>query len=333
MGSLRPKPLHLVNGTPMIVRVVAATEFDAVTGRVLVVGHQAAWVERSVRETLPSRVDLHFATQYDQLGTGHAVLVAMDEVATVLGASDGDVLIVPGDCPLLRADSLRRLVDHHRASGAALTLLTATLDQATGYGRIIRDSQGDVTAIVEERDASEEQREIREINTSVMIVRASVLREALEKLGRNNAQGEYYLTDVVAILREAGRGVEGMPIDDTDEVLGVNTREQLAAVREIGRRRTLNDWSARGVTFRDASTVAIDDAVKLAAGVVVGARTILQGNCQIGQGALLGPDVNLRDSLVGARARVEGSWGALLRIAPGSSVVARGHLAPGEHLT
>ncbi|MEI8127720.1 MAG: bifunctional UDP-N-acetylglucosamine diphosphorylase/glucosamine-1-phosphate N-acetyltransferase GlmU, partial [Actinomycetota bacterium] len=127
--------------------------------------------------------------------------------------------------------------------------------------------------------------------------------------------------------------VEGMPINDTDEVLGVNTREQLAAVREIARRRTLNDWSARGVTFRDASTVAIDDAVEVSAGVVVEARTILQGNCQIGQGALLGPDVNLRDSLVGARARVEGSWGALLRIAPGSSVVARGHLAPGEQLT
>ncbi len=184
----------------MVLYVLDAAAQEDVRATVVVVGHGATWVEKSLTERARADVNLMFVEQSEQLGTGHAVSVALPTIDDELGASDGDVLILPGDTPLLRPGTVARLLDVHRESQAALTVLTAEVDDPSGYGRIVHAKNGAIARIVEERDASPDERLITEINTSIMVVRASLLGPALRRVGRQNAKHEYYLTDLIAVL-------------------------------------------------------------------------------------------------------------------------------------
>jgi bifunctional UDP-N-acetylglucosamine pyrophosphorylase/glucosamine-1-phosphate N-acetyltransferase len=223
MRSDLPKVLHLLADEPLAAHVIRSAREAGTSGEVIVVGHGAAEVEEELR---PRFAGLRFALQAEQLGTGHAVQCALP----ALGEHDGPVLILSGDVPLLRPTTLSRLLDECAASGAGLALATFVPANPHGYGRIVRDDLGRIHAIVEERDADERTRAIRECNAGVYCADARLLRRELPTLGRANASGEIYLTDLVA--RAAGRGVRTLEVP-ADEVAGVNTPEQLAAVEAI----------------------------------------------------------------------------------------------------
>ena len=235
----------------MVLHVLDAASHDDVQATVVVVGHGAAWVEKSLTDRASADAQLTFVEQVEQLGTGHAVASALTTIDEAIGASDGDVLILPGDTPLLRSSTIQVLLNDHRESNAALTVLTAKVDDPTGYGRVVYGKDNKVARIVEERDANEEERAINEINTSIMVVRQSLLGPALRKVGRANAQHEYYLTDLVSVLHEAGHVTRSFLLYDPTEAAGVNDRAQLASAERELRRRINEQWMHRGVTMWD----------------------------------------------------------------------------------
>lgn len=304
MRSARPKPLHHLCGRPMVTHVLDAASHDDVAATVVVVGHGATWVEKTLTERATAASTLRFVEQTEQLGTGHAVSVALPAIEDVLGDDDGHVLILPGDTPLLRAATIRQLVEEHVASNAALTVLTAKVDNPSGYGRIVHGKDGKIARIVEERDASGEERTIHEINTSIMVVRRSVLGPGLRLVGRANAQNEYYLTDLIAVLYDAGHETRAYALDDPSEAAGVNDRAQLAAAETVLRQRINERWLHRGVTMWDPAATYVDADVVLAADVSLLPGTMLKGACRVGEGAQIGPNAFLVDTVVGARAQV-----------------------------
>ena len=290
----------------MVLHVLdATTSFDNLSATVVVVGHGAPWVEKSLSERAASSSSLRFVEQTEQLGTGHAVSVALPSIAEALGRSDGHVLIVPGDTPLLRAATVHALVEEHVASQAALTVLTAEVDDPSGYGRIVYAKDGRVARIVEERDASEGERRIREINTSIMVVRKSLLGPGLRLVGRQNAQNEYYLTDLIGVLYEGGHVTRSHRLSDVSEAAGVNDRAQLAVAEREMRRRINERWMRRGVTMWDPATTYIDADVVLASDVSLLPGTILKGRCVVGEGTQIGPHAMLTDTTVGVGALIE----------------------------
>jgi bifunctional UDP-N-acetylglucosamine pyrophosphorylase/glucosamine-1-phosphate N-acetyltransferase len=224
----------------------------------------------------------------------------------VLGDDSGDVLVLLGDTPLLRADTINALVEGHRASGAACTVLTAVLDDAKGYGRIVRSERDDrVLRIVEEADATPEERAITEWNTGVFCFRRNLLAPALRRVEPDNAKGEYYLTDVVEVLADAGHPVGAVRCADPSEPQGINDRRQLAAAEAELRRRTNDMWLGAGVTMVDPATTYIDATVRLAPDVTLFPGVVLQGATVVGEGAELGPGTRLVDCVVGARAHLQ----------------------------
>src|ERR1700684_896793 len=226
MKSTRPKPLHHLCGRPMVLYVLDPAAQDDVRATVVVVGHGATWVEKALTERARADVNLMFVEQSEQLGTGHAVSVALPTIDDELGASDGDVLILPGDTPLLRPSTVARLLDVHRESQAALTVLTAEVEDPSGYGRIVHSKSGAIARIVEERDASPDVGLITEMHTSIMVVRASLLGPALRRVGRTNAKNEYYLTDLIAVLHETGHVTQALLLGDSSGEAGVNALGQ-----------------------------------------------------------------------------------------------------------
>jgi bifunctional UDP-N-acetylglucosamine pyrophosphorylase / glucosamine-1-phosphate N-acetyltransferase len=304
MRSSRPKPLHRLCGRVMVHYVLDAAQGEEVRALVVVVGHGATWVEKSLSARDRAEAPLTFVEQAEQLGTGHAVSVALPAVAEVIGGTDGDVLILPGDTPLLRAGTVQALLARHRERQAALTVLTAEVDDPTGYGRIVRSKDGSLARIVEERDASDEERVIHEVNTAVMVVRESLLGPALRRVGRHNAQNEYYLTDLVAELHDAGHLTDALVIADPQEVAGVNDRAQLAAAEAVLRRRINERWMQRGVTMWDPEHTYVDADVVLAPDVSLLPGTVLKGRCVVERGARIGPHAVLVDTSVGEGSRV-----------------------------
>ena len=244
MRSSRPKPLHQLCGRAMALYVLDACIQDDVRATVVVVGHHSTWVEKELRDGARDGTVLTFVEQGEQLGTGHAVSVALSSVAEAIGATDGDVVIVPGDTPLLRRATVARLLSDHRASGAALSVLSARMDDPTGYGRLVYAKDHSVERIVEERDASDDERAIDEVNTSIMVVRQSVLGPALRRVGRANALNEYYLTDLVAVLHDMGHVTRSLLLEDASEVAGVNDQRQLANAERVLRARINDGWLA-----------------------------------------------------------------------------------------
>ncbi len=302
MRSERPKPLHLLCGRPMVLYVLDALAESGLDRAIIVVGHSADRVTKKLSEHDGS-FPIEFVEQVTQLGTGDAVSVALTAFDDDQD-DDDDVLVLPGDTPLLTPATVARLVDAHRGSGAACTMLSATVDDPTGYGRVVRGKGERVLGIVEEADATAEQRQVREINTSMYCFRRSLLAPALRRVRPDNAQGELYLTDVVAVLHDAGYPVDAIGVDDAVEAQGVNDRPQLAVAEAALRARTNDRWMRAGVTMVDPSTTYLDATVRLAADVTLFPGTMLQGRTVVGEGAELGPNTRIVDGVVGAEAVV-----------------------------
>jgi len=305
MRSARPKVLHALCGRPLIAYPVSAAR--ALGARVVVVVGRAA---DEVRASVAPEAAASFVEQKERLGTGHAVLQAH----VACGDAPGTILVLPGDVPLLSEATLGRLVEHHVASRAAATLLTAKVADPTGYGRVVRE-QGRPIGIVENRDATAAQREIREIGTSVYCFDAQRFWPALAQVTPDNEQHEYYLTDVIGILHRQGERLEAVITEDPSECLGVNDRRQLAELGGIMRRRILDRLMAAGVTVIDPATTYVDDTVtigmdtvlhpnvSLAGRTVVGAQCVVSAGCQvtdttIADGVLLKPYCVLAESTV-----------------------------------
>jgi bifunctional UDP-N-acetylglucosamine pyrophosphorylase/glucosamine-1-phosphate N-acetyltransferase len=333
MRSTRPKPLHLLAGRSMLHYVVDSLADCSVGQVVVVVGHGAERVTKKLQDQdLP--VHLSFVEQVRQDGTGDAASVGLTGLPDDDGpdADDHDVLVLPGDMPLLRPATIAALVEAHRASDAACTVLTAVVPEPGSYGRIVRGKDGQVARIVEAADATDEERAIDEINTAVYCFRRSVLAPALRRISPQNAQGEYYLTDVVAVLRDAGYRVGAVVVQDSAEAEGINDRVQLAAAEAELRRRTNERWLQAGVTMVDPANTYLDATVTLGPDVTLFPGTILQGDTVVGAGAEIGPHTRLVDCVVGERARVEQSNGRDAEIGADAVVGPFAVLAPGASL-
>lgn len=268
-----------------------------VTRAVIVVGHKGEWVTKKMQEHLHD-VPLDFVEQRHQRGTGDATMVGLVGLPDEGEGDDGDVLVLPGDTPLLRPATVEALVERHRRTGAAATLLTSELEDPTGYGRVLRDRDGSVTGVVEHGDATVEQREVREVNTSIYCFRRSLLAPALRRVEPDNAQGEYYLTDVIAVLVSAGHRVDAQPAPAA-ETAGVNDRAQLAQAEAELRRRTNETLLAAGVTMVDPASTYVDTTVRFGRDVSLFPGAILQGDTSVGDGTEVGPGCRLVDSAVG----------------------------------
>ena len=295
MKSKLPKVLHKVGGHPMLEHVMDAAEAAGCRDNVVVIGHGA----ELVRELVGDRARI--ALQAEQLGTGHAVLQAADTLKDFTGT----VMILCGDTPLLEAEELQKFYAEHVKSGAAATVMSALMDDPFGYGRILRDANGDVAGIVEQKDASEEQKLIKEINTGNYCVEAPLLFEVLRTLGNNNAQGEYYLTDVLAKLRAMGKKVGGVITADSEMIMGVNSRRQLAEAESVMRRRIAERHMDDGVTIMDPASTFIEKSVKIAPDTVIYPNTWLQGATVIGEDCEIGPNGRLENVKVADGCRVE----------------------------
>jgi bifunctional UDP-N-acetylglucosamine pyrophosphorylase / glucosamine-1-phosphate N-acetyltransferase len=329
MRSSRPKPLHQLCGRAMVLYVLDAAAQENVRATIVVVGHDALWVEKEIGESTHAARHLTFVEQNEQLGTGHAVSVALPILDEAIGDTDGDFVILPGDTPLLRRSSVARLLAVHRETNAALTVLGARVDDPTGLGRLIHGKDGTLERIVEERDASVAERRMNEINTSIMVVRQSLLGPALRRVDRQNAQHEYYLTDLVAVLHEMGHVTGSLMLDDAREGAGVNDRLQLSRDERVLRTRINEQWMSRGVTMWSPADTYIDANVELAAEVSLLPGTILRGHCRIARGAQIGPNAILRDVEVGENAYVGTVEATRARIGADARVSSFVVLSPG----
>ena len=322
MRSSRPKPIHRLCGRPMLQYVVDSLAHASVGRVVIVIGHRGDWVAKTMRE-LVDDVELSFVEQVEQRGTGDAAsvgLVGLPDDALPGAAEDSDVLVLPGDTPLLRPETIAALVAHHRATGAAATLLSARMDDPTGYGRVLRGPDGRVVRIVEHKDATPEERAVDEVNTSIYCFRRSLLAPALRRVTPDNAQGEYYLTDVVEVFNSTGHRVEAVVADDADETHGVNDRLQLAAAEAVLRRRTNDALQRNGVTMVDPDAVYVDTTVTVGRDVTLFPGTILQGATTVGDECEVGPDTRLVDCTVGAGSRIERTTGRNATVGERSTV-------------
>ncbi len=325
MKSKTMKVLHPIGGRSMIGHVLNAVTAIRPSRVVAVVGHQREQVSAHIQELLP---DVVLAVQEEQQGTGHAVRVAME----ALGSASGTVLVAYGDTPLLTGESLAAFAAEHEAAQAAVSILSGIVTKPFGYGRVVRDDDHEVVAIVEEKDASAEQREIAEINSGILAFDASFLAEAMPRIGNDNAKGEYYLTDTVKLAREAGLTVCAYPIDDVMQTEGANDRVQLA---ELGRElnaRIVTRWMREGVTVMDPATTWIDSDVVLAPDVTLLPGTQLLGATVVAEDAVIGPDTTLKDCEIGAAARVVRTHGELAVIGARASVGPFSYLRPGTRL-
>ncbi|WP_188858298.1 bifunctional UDP-N-acetylglucosamine diphosphorylase/glucosamine-1-phosphate N-acetyltransferase GlmU [Marinobacterium nitratireducens] len=287
MKSDKPKVLHPVGGKPMVQHVIdAAADLEGARLHV-VIGHGAD----QVREALAGQ-ELNFAVQAEQLGTGHAVAQAMDGVAR-----DGISLVLYGDVPLTAAATLRHLV---RIAGQGhLGLLTVELADPTGYGRIIRDDLGSVTAIVEHKDATDAQRAVREVNTGIMALPTRLLSEWLPLLSSNNAQGEYYLTDVIAMAAGEGVRVDAIQPEHEQEVQGVNNRQQQAELERWYQRREAERLMTEGVTLLDPARLDVRGSLDTGRDVVIDINCVFEGKVRLGDGVQIGPNCSIRNASIG----------------------------------
>lgn len=332
MRSGTPKVLHPLCGRPMLLHVVDALGALPLERVVVVVGHGAERVTKTLQEQLTTEAPVEFVEQRVQRGTGDAVSVAL--TASHFDELDGedDLLVVPGDTPVLRPETLAALATAHRLEDAAATVLTARMEDPTGYGRVVRDAQGRVGYVVEHADATDEERAIDEVNTSIYCFRRSFLAPALRRLSPENAQGEYYLTDAIAVLRSAGHKVVAVTADDPTEVLGVNDRAQLAVAESEIRYRINERWMRDGVTMVDPSHTYVDSSVILEPDVRLLPGTMLEGRTTVGAGAVVGPGTRLVDTIVGREAMVSNTVAFEAEIGEGCSVGPFAYLRPGTRL-
>jgi bifunctional UDP-N-acetylglucosamine pyrophosphorylase/glucosamine-1-phosphate N-acetyltransferase len=298
MRSERAKVLHAIAGKPFIVSVLETASALAPQRLAVVVGHDAAEVERVCAAYFARRPiagAVSYPRQVEQRGTGDAVRAA----AAAFDGFDGDVLILYGDVPGLTAPTLQALVDQHRARRATLSLLTTEVAEPTGYGRILRRPDGTLRGIVEQRDLDPADHAVREINPGIYCVRSRALWPALSRLRSDNAQGEYYLTDIVAMAVDAGEIVETRAVADASEVAGINSREDMANLEERARKALVEKWMRAGVTFRDPATAYIEEDVTIGSDTEIGPNVQLLGRTTIGRGCELDGTALLRDATLG----------------------------------
>lgn len=326
MKSSRPKVLHELAGVPLLGHVLATARELAAAHVVTVVRHERDLVASAVAEFLP---DALVVDQDDIPGTGRAVEVA---IAALPDDFEGDVVVVSGDVPLLDADTIAGLIEAHRRATAAATLLSAVVDDATGYGRVVRDSDGALVRIVEHGDAGDDELAINEVNSGTYVFTISSLRTQLPQLASVNAQGERYLTDVVELLRASGAAVEAVPAPEAWVVEGVNDRVQLA--RAAGRLNAMivRGWQLSGVTVHDPGSTWIDLRATLAEDVELLPNTHIAGSTTVGRGARIGPDSTLLDCEVGEDAVVKRTDATLAVIGKGATVGPFAYLRPGTEL-
>lgn len=327
MKSATPKVLHQLCGRSLVGHVLAAARELEPRHLVVVVGHAREKVTDHLTGIDP---DVRTAVQAEQNGTGHAVRMGLEELG---GGVDGTVVVVCGDTPLLTGATLRALAATHSGDGNAVTVLTAEVPDATGYGRIVRDdATGAVTGIVEHKDATDAQRAIREINSGVFAFDGQLLADALKKVRTDNSQGEEYLTDVLGILREAGHRVGASVAGDHREIAGINNRVQLAEARRILNDRLLEAAMLAGVTVVDPATTWVDVAVTFEQDALVHPGTQLLGATHLGEGAEVGPNSRLKDTRVGAGARVDNTVADGAQVGAGATVGPYAYLRPGTRL-
>ena len=330
MKSATPKVLHEICGRSLVGHVVSAARVLDPEHLVVVVGHAREKVAAHLSETGTQAVT---AVQHEQNGTGHAVRMALEELAGAGVTVAGTVLVTCGDTPLLTGATLQRLADTHAEEGNAVTVLSAEVPDATGYGRIVRDlDDGAVTGIVEHKDATEAQRAIREVNSGVFAFDGRLLNEALGKVRTDNSQGEEYLTDVLGILREAGHRVGAAVAGDHREIAGINNRVQLAEARRMLNGRLVEDAMLAGVTVVDPATTWMDVTVSYEPDAVVHPGTQLLGVTRLGGGCEVGPNSRLTDTAVGAGAVVSNAVAQGAEIGAGASVGPYTYLRPGTLL-
>lgn len=337
MRSDRPKPLHRICGRPMVLHVIHALEAVQPERTAVVVGHGAEQVTKKVLELSPDWANVTFAEQVRQAGTGDAAAVGLAAIGGDDYADDAHVIVLPGDTPLLTASTVDALLAAHVANGNAATLLTSRLPDPTGYGRIVRhkgrrdDAQADgrVLRVVEQRDATPEELAIDEVATSIYAFRRDLLGPALRNLTPDNAQGELYLTDVIAGLAGMGHKVGTVEAPET-ETQGVNDRWQLALAERELRSRTNRRWLLNGVTMLDPRQTFIDVTVRLGRDITIYPGTILQGDTVVGDGTDLGPNTQLDSCVVGAGCSVRHTVGHDAEIGDRADVGPFAALSPGS---
>jgi bifunctional UDP-N-acetylglucosamine pyrophosphorylase/glucosamine-1-phosphate N-acetyltransferase len=320
MKSALPKVLQPLAGATLVERVLASCEHLSPERRLLIVGHQAERVERS----LGHHSGLEFVLQHPQNGTGHAV----QQLLEPLQGFSGDLLVLNGDVPLLRPETLEDLLEQHRASGAAVTLLTARLDDPTGYGRVFADGQGRVERIVEHRDCSQAQRTNNLINAGIYCFNWPRLAEVLPQLNSNNDQGELYLTDTVAMLSPAMH----LEVADADEINGINDRLQLAHCEGVLQQRLREHWMREGVTFTDPASCTLSDGTRFGRDVVVEPQCHFRGAVTIGEGCRIGPGCLIEQAQIGERVEIVQSVVREAAVAADCAIGPYAHLRPAAQL-
>ena len=322
MKSDLPKVLHKVAGISMLEHVFRSVSAIEPEKTVTVIGHKAELVE----QVLAGQTE--FVRQTEQLGTGHAIMMA----EPVLENLTGQTLVIAGDTPLITGESLKNLIDFHINHKNVATILTAEADNPFGYGRIVRNQHGEVIKIVEQKDASDFEQQIKEINTGTYVFDNARLFEALKNINTNNAQGEYYITDVIGIFRENGEKVGAYTLKDFDESLGVNDRVALATAESIMRRRINQQHMINGVSFVNPDATYIDVDVEIAPEVQIEANVTLKGQTKIGAETILTNGTYIVDSEIGERAVITSSMIEESSLADGVTVGPYAHIRPGSSL-
>jgi bifunctional UDP-N-acetylglucosamine pyrophosphorylase / glucosamine-1-phosphate N-acetyltransferase len=323
MRTAVPKVLHEVCGRSMLGHVLAAAAELEPARLIAVTGHSRGQVAAHLAEHAPQ---VEVVVQHRQGGTGHAVRTVFEAVGLIRGT----VVVTYADTPLLRGQTLAELAAAHQSQAAAVTVLTARVGSPAGYGRIIRDDSGDFAGIVEDADASEQQRAIDEINSGMYAFDGSLLADAVKRVPTDNAKGEEYLTDVVSILRGDGHRVASVLASDPDEILGVNDQAQLAWARRVLNERLLRSWMSAGVTVIDPASTWIDVGVALEPGAQIGPGTQLEGTTTVAAGAKIGPGCLIRDTSVGAGAIIVKSVCESAEVAADASVGPFAHVSGGR---
>ncbi|UOQ84290.1 sugar phosphate nucleotidyltransferase [Gracilibacillus salinarum] len=283
MKSELPKVLHDVCGQSMVEHVIDRLQRISMDRIITVVGHQSELIKQHLGESL------EYAHQEEQLGTAHAVQMCREK----LHDQQGSTLIITGDTPLITEQTLQKCLEHHRQTEAAATILTMHPEDPAGYGRIIRDEHGQVVRIVEHKDATEKEREVNEVNTGIFCFDNQLLFKALDQVSTNNKQQEYYLPDVIEILKDQDEIISAAAVYDIEEGLGVNDTEQLAHAKDILQKRIIDYHQANGVTITDPSSTYIEAEVTIGKNTVIEPRTQLKGNTKIGDNCIVGPDIRL----------------------------------------
>ncbi|QZY54743.1 bifunctional UDP-N-acetylglucosamine diphosphorylase/glucosamine-1-phosphate N-acetyltransferase GlmU [Crassaminicella profunda] len=297
MKSQIPKVLHKVCGKPMVEHIIDVAEEVNAKKSIVVIGHKA----EQVKEAIGHR-EVVFAIQKEQLGTGHAVMQAENFIE-----DEGLVLLLYGDTPLIKGETLKALINFHIKGDFQGTILTADFENPTGYGRIVRDHEGNVVKIVEEKDANEKEKSITEINSGMYCYHAKLLKEALKKITNDNQQQEYYITDVIEILRKEGHKVGAFKVEDKADIMGVNSRVQLAWAEKFMREGILTKHMEEGVTIIDPKNTYVEKNVKIGMDTVLYPGVILKGDTKIGEDCIIGHNTRIENSIIKNKVQIQSS--------------------------